>query len=199
MNIFKELKRTYFVGAILYVLLGIVLLFFPQTTLLTICYAFACILGIVGAGYIITYIRNDTLKTYQRNDFAVGLTYLALSVFIAFKTEIVISFLPILLGLAFLISSIIKLQHALDLMQVKFKNWWIVLLIAVSSAALGLYLVIHPFAAAAAMVRVIGIAAIWNGITDIGTGVLFLKKIKAAIQAATAIDSEAKELDEEYR
>lgn len=195
MSIFKELKRIYFIGAILYILLGIVLLFFPQTTLLTICYAFACILGVIGIGYIVTYIRSDTLKTYQRNDFVVGLTYLVLAIFIALKTEIIISLLPVLLGLAFIISSIVKLQHALDLMQVKFKNWWVVLLIALSSAALGLYLIIHPFAAAATMVRVIGIAAIWNGITDIGTGILFLRKIKEAIQTMTAIDSEAKELD----
>lgn len=195
MSIFKELKRVYFIGAILYIILGIVLLFFPQTTLLTICYAFACILGVVGIGYIVTYIRSNTLKTYQRNDFVIGLTYLILAIFIALKTEIIISLLPILIGLAFLISSIVKLQHALDLMQVKFHGWWVVLLIAISSAALGLYLIIHPFAAAATMVRMIGIAAIWNGITDIGTGILFLRKIKEAIQAETAIDSEAKELD----
>ena len=80
-------------------------------------------------------------------------------------------------------------------MRVKFTGWWTVLLISLSSAAIGLYLVIHPFAAATTMVRVIGIAAIWNGITDIGTGILFLKKIKEAIQVMGAIDSEAKDLD----
>lgn len=196
MNIFKELKRGYFIGAILYILLGVVLLFFPQTTLLTICYAFACILGIVGIGYIATYIRSDTLKTYQRNDFVIGLTYLVLAVFVAMKTEIIISLLPILLGLAIIISSIVKLQHALDLMRVKFTGWWCVLLIAISSTIFGLYLVIHPFTAATTMVRVIGIAAIWNGITDIGTGILFLKKIKEAIQVMGAIDSEAEEIDQ---
>lgn len=195
MNIFKELKKIYFVGAILFILLGIVLLFFPQTTLLTICYAFALILGIVGIGYIFTYIKSDTLKTYQRNDFVTGLTYLVLAVFVSLKTELIISLLPVLLGLAIIISSIVKLQHAFDLMRVKFTGWWSVLLISLSSAAIGLYLVIHPFAAATTMVRVIGIAAIWNGITDIGTGILFLKKIKEAIQVMGAIDSEAKELD----
>lgn len=194
MNIFKELKKGYFIGAILYILLGIVLLFFPQTTLLTICYAFALILGIAGVGYIVTYIRSDTLKTYQRNDFVVGLTYLVLAAFVACKTEIIISLLPVLLGLAIIISSIVKLQHALDLMRVKFTNWWLVLLIAISSAAIGLYLIIHPFAAANTMVRVIGIATIWNGITDIGTGILFLKKIKEAIQDIEAIDGEAKDI-----
>lgn len=195
MSIFKELKKIYFVGAILSILLGIVLLFFPQTTLLTICYAFALILGVVGIGYIFTYIKSDTLKTYQRNDFVVGLTYLVLAVFVSLKTELVISLLPILLGLSIIISSIVKLQHAFDLMRVKFNGWWWVLLIAVSSAAIGLYLVVHPFTAAATMVRVIGIAAIWNGVADIGTGILFLKKIKEAIQVMGAIDSEAEEID----
>ena len=192
MSIFKELKKIYFIGAILSIVLGIVLLFFPQTTLLTICYAFAFILAIVGVGYIFTYIKSDTLKTYQRNDFVVGLTYLVLAIFVSLKTELIISLLPVLLGLAIII---VKLQHAFDLMRVKFSNWWSILLIAISSAAIGLYLVIHPFSAAATMVRVIGIAAIWNGIADIGTGILFLKKIKEAIQVTEAIDSEAKELD----
>ena len=195
MSIFKELKKIYFIGAILSIVLGIVLLFFPQTTLLTICYAFAFILAIVGVGYIFTYIKSDTLKTYQRNDFVVGLTYLVLAIFVSLKTELIISLLPVLLGLAIIISSIVKLQHAFDLMRVKFSNWWSILLIAISSTAIGLYLVIHPFSAAATMVRVIGIAAIWNGIADIGTGILFLKKIKEAIQVTEAIDSEAKELD----
>ena len=141
MSIFKELKKIYFIGAILSIVLGIVLLFFPQTTLLTICYAFAFILAIVGVGYIFTYIKSDTLKTYQRNDFVVGLTYLVLAIFVSLKTELIISLLPVLLGLAIIISSIVKLQHAFDLMRVKFSNWWSILLIAISSAAIGLYLV----------------------------------------------------------
>lgn len=195
MNIFKELKRSYFIGAILYILLGVVLLFFPQTTLLTICYAFAVILGIIGVGYIITYIKSDTLKNYQRNDFVVGLSFFVIAVFIALKTELIISLLPVLLGLAIIISSIVKLQHALDLMRVKFAGWWGVLLVSVSSAAFGLVLIAYPFAAAATMVRVIGIAAIWNGMTDVVTGILFLQKIKEAKQVMEAVDVEAREID----
>lgn len=195
MNIFKELKRIYFIGAILYILLGIVLLFFPQTTLLTICYALAVILAIVGIGYIVTYTKNDVLRTYQRNDLVIGLSFLVGAVFVAFKTELIISILPILLGLAIIVSSIIKLQHAIDLMRVKFTGWWGVLLVAILSGAFGLVLVIHPFAAATTMVRVIGIAAAWNGLTDIVTGILFLRKIKEAKQAMGAIDADAKEID----
>jgi len=195
MNIFKELKRGYFIGAILYIVLGVILLFFPQTTLLTICYAIAAILGIVGIGYIIAYIKSDILRNYQQNNLVVGLTFSVIAVFILLKTELIISLLPIFLGLAIIISSIIKLQHALDLMRVKFAGWWGVLLIALSSAVFGLVLIAYPFAAATTMVRMIGISTIWSGLTDIATGVLFLRKIKEAKQVMNAVDGEAREID----
>jgi len=195
MDFIKELKRSYFIGAILYVLLGIVLLCFPQTTLRTICYAISAILVIVGIGYLISYVRNDTIKSYQRNDFVVGLSVIVIALFIAIKSDLIISLLPIFLGMAIIISSIVKLQHSIDLMRVKYAGWWGVLLIAFSSAALGLVLVVHPFAAATTMVRVIGLSTIWNGLTDIATGILFVQKIKEAKQVLGAIDAEAKELD----
>lgn len=195
MDILKKLKRGYFIGATLYLLLGIVLLFMPQTTLRTICYAFAVILGIVGVGYLITYIKNDTLKTYQRNDFVVGLSFLVGAFLVFYKTELIISIFPFLLGIAILISSIIKLQHALDLMRVHFAGWWGILIVAILSSVFGIILITYPFRAAATLVRVIGISCIWNGVTDMFTKILFFRKIHQIKQEHDAIDADAREID----
>ena len=87
-----------------------------------------------------------------------------------------------------LLSSIIKLQRSFDMLRAKYSRWWIFLIFSLLSAGLGVLLISHPFKSVLITIRVIGAVMIWNGITDIITGVFFIKKIKEFKQDMEAID-----------
>lgn len=178
MQFIKEMKKTFFISAVLYVILGIFLLFFPETSAKTICYAFAVILIIFGVGYLVSYFTKDLLENYLKNDLVTGLVTISIAIFIFIRVEIVLSLLPVILGLVVLISSIIKLQHAIDLFRIHYSGWWIILIVSLLSIALSILLLSDPFTAATTMVMVIGFVLIWSGLTDIFTGLFFIRKMK---------------------
>lgn len=187
-TLLKELKSKYFIGAILYTLFGVFLLFFPRTTTKTICFAFAIILILIGMGYIISYAAKDFMKSYYRYDLVIGLVCISVSIFIFIKVDIILGVIPILLGFIVLINSIVKLQRAVDLIRVHYPLGWLVLVLALLTGIFGVFLMADAFAATA-MVMIIGVAFIWNGITDIITGICFLRKLKLLKQDLTAVDS----------
>ena len=188
MDIFKELKTHYFISTILYTLLGIVLLCFPKITTKTICYAIGIILILVGIGYVISYITKDFSNMYSRYELVIGVSAILGGISIFLFSEMLLSLLPVLLGIAVLLSSIIKLQRSFDMLRAKYSRWWIFLIFSLLSAGLGVLLISHAFKSVLITIRVIGAVMIWNGITDIITGVFFIKKIKEFKQDMEAID-----------
>lgn len=188
MDILKELKTHYFISTILYTLLGIVLLCFPKITTKTICYAIGVILILVGIGYIISYITKDFSNMYSHYELVIGMSAILGGISIFLFSEMLLSILPVLLGIAVLLSSIIKLQRSFDMLRAKYSRWWIFLIFSLLSAGLGVLLISHPFNSVLITIRVIGAVMIWNGITDIITGVFFIKKIKEFKQDMEAID-----------
>lgn len=188
MDILKELKTHYFISTILYTLLGIVLLCFPGITTKTICFTLAVILILIGIGYIISYIKKDFRNLYNQYDLVIGISAVLGGICIFLFVEMLLSILPIGLGIAVLLSGVMKFQRSLDMMRAKYSRWWIFLILSLLSAGLGVLLILHPFKSVLITVRVIGAVMIWNGITDVITGVFFIKKMKEFKQDMEAID-----------
>ena len=60
----KKMKVSSTLLSVLCVLLGIILVAFPDTTIRTICYIFASCLLAVGLFYVIAYFRKDLMEAY---------------------------------------------------------------------------------------------------------------------------------------
>lgn len=177
MNFMSYLKQRYFLSAIFYILLGAILLFYPAATAVTIAYCFAVVLLLTGIGFIVVYFTKELLGNLDRYELVIGLIACICAVFIFIKVEIVLSILPVLLGLAVLISGLIKLQHAVDLFRAKIQGWILLFLMAVTSIILGVLAIVNPFEAAATLIMIIGAGLLVSGITDIFSGIYFLRKV----------------------
>lgn len=81
------------------------------------------------------------------------------------------------MGLAVLISGLIKLQHAVDLFRAKIQGSILLFLMAVISIILGVLAIVNPFEAAATLIMIIGAGLLISGITDIFSGIYFLRKV----------------------
>ena len=94
---------------------------------------------------------------------------LGAGVFLLMRPEIIVGFLPVLLGIAIVIAGAVKIQQSMDLLRAGYRRWWLVLLLAALALAAGVVLLINPFEAASTLVLMIGIVLIYNGVTDLWT------------------------------
>lgn len=196
MKTLKEIKWNAMFKGILYILLGIVALVIPETMEKTLGYMLGIVLVIAGGVSMISYLLRDAQENYYRNDFVFGLVGIVLGIIVLLKVEIIISLIPLLLGILVIISGCAKLQDVVDMKRMNSGNWIVMLILALINLILGLVLIFNPFKAAALMFRMLGVGLIFSGITDCVTVIYFANKIKDYIQGAGAVESSFEEVTE---
>lgn len=163
----KEYKIDNIVMGILSAVVGVILVIFPGTTLRMIGYLVSAALFLMGIVSIIIYMRRKTEDNFMKNDFLKGLVAITLGVCTILKVEVVISLLPLILGIIIIISGCSKLQETIDMARVKSPSWLILLIAAIINIALGVLVVCNPFDTMKLLVTIIGIGMIFGGVTDV--------------------------------
>ena len=82
------------------------------------------------------------------------------------------------MGVLVIISGIVKLQEAMDMMKVRVSGYVPMLLISILSLVFGVVILLNPFATAELLFRIIGIALIYNAVSDLLTVFYFSKKTR---------------------
>lgn len=190
MNILKNLKRETIISSIVYILAGIILIIFPQTTARTIGYAFACILILLGIRCIIKYMKRDIKMAFYHYDLVTAAVLILASVCVFINVDAVVAFIPFILGIFVTISGVIKLQNALDLWRLQNGGSVMVFILAVINVVFGIVLIVNPFGAMATLIRIIGIGLIYSGVTDLITVLCISGKIKRYEEANGIIEGE---------
>ncbi|MBR1691952.1 MAG: DUF308 domain-containing protein [Lachnospiraceae bacterium] len=194
MNLLKEMKWKAIFYAVLYTIIGLILVIFPETTARTLAYAIAVSAIAVGALTAISYLFREVSRNYYRNDFVSGITAVIVGILILSKTDFVISIIPFILGVLVIFSGIMKLQHFIDVRRMGSGSGAGFFILALINIALGVLLVINPFGAVTLLFRMLGIGMIFSGVTDVIATLYMSGKISALVQEQEALTTEAKEL-----
>lgn len=193
----KAMKWDALLMAVLYIVLGIVVLVLPETMAKTMGYLIGVILILAGAVSMICYLLRDAHQNYYHNDFVSGLVGIGLGCLVLYKVEWIISLIPFILGVLVLISGFSKLQDVIDMKRLDYGNWIAMLILAVVNLVLGVILIFNPFKAATLLLRLIGLGLIFSGITDGFTTLYFAGKIRQYFRSMEAVDSTFEEVKEE--
>ncbi len=165
----KDMKKQFTLTAIFSILLGLVLVIWPDATKMAVSYLIGAALVVLGVIQVVRYFVYEVRLDLFRYDFVSGLILLGVGVFLLMRPEIIVGFLPVLLGMAIVIDGAVKIQQSMDLLRVGYRHWWLVLLLAVLALAAGVVLLVNPFEAASTLVLMIGIVLIYDGVTDLWT------------------------------
>ena len=152
----KKFKTATIVMSILYILLGIILIVRPEFSALTICRLFGTIMLIPGIIRIVGFFRRDVYGNLLDFDLVYGLIFIAFGGFMLIAPKVIITALPIILGIVIIVDSIIRLQFAFNLKRLLHKKWQIHLYLALITAVLGILLVFKPFEGSIILTRFIG-------------------------------------------
>lgn len=179
---FKKFKSDMVLGSIAMIIAGIVLIIFPSQTQSTIAYIISGVLVVCGVLRILRYFgvlgkgtsEVNGLKAYASPmDLVTGIL---LIVFAALVAKVLIAFIPIVLGIVVLISGLIKLEQAVELIRSGNGSWIGIMILAVITIVVGLLAVFNPFATNNILLQVIGAGLTFGGITDlIATGYMAAK------------------------
>lgn len=178
MELINTFKKSYNIVSILYILFGLVMLIWPKSFSVAICYAFGIITIIYGIVHLINYFVKDNMAALFRYDLVIGVIGVILGIFVLIRPVFILSILPFVLGIFLLFSSIMKLQNAVDLKRMEYEKWWIVLVFVLCSTILGIILIINPLKSQMVMVMFIGASLIIDGVMNLWSMFYIIKKVK---------------------
>ena len=127
-----------------YILLGLVMIFFPKISEVYIIYAICAVLIVLGILLIVRYFRNECFKDLQSYGFSAGVLAIVAGVCIMMNAGEIAESFGMVLGICILLTSVVKLQDAVDLNAMENRSWFIFLIIALAFVAASVLILLDP-------------------------------------------------------
>lgn len=168
-KLLAAVSRANAVSALIFLILGLLLIIFPDQSVAVICYLIAAALILDGLRHVICYFRGQLSEALSGYDLALGGCEILLGLFALIRPATMLSLLPIFLGVALVVSGVIRLQRAFDLKRGGYGAWKTVLILGAVVAFLGLLMLINPFKTAKVLLVFLGISLVINAICMLWT------------------------------
>ena len=177
-------------------ILGILLIFESEATIVSISYIIGGILIAMGVLGIMRYFYSEINSLM---DIIYGVVTVILGLVVILNPQAIASIIPFIIGILIIISSVTKLQYALTLNKYKNPLWKTTLIISIITLIFGLVLIFNPFAGAVFITKLVGALILLYGILDIISTMTIkktFKQIHIAIEAKEEDIKEAKVIEE---
>lgn len=204
-DIINKIFKSSILGAISLVVLGILLIFESEATIVTISYAIGGILVAIGVLALLKFYKevkdNDDDDTGM--DLVYGIISIVLGIVVISNPKAVASIIPIVMGLIIILNSGTKLQYSIELKRNNNNLWKSTMILSLISTLCGVLLIFNPFKGAAFLTKLIGFLILLYAVLDIISTITIkstVKKIKTAInesvEEAKVIEVKEKKIED---
>ena len=152
---------------ILYILFAVPLILYPDMAGRLFCLALSIGSFIYAAARLVRYARNAKRGWAYDGDKWVGILFVFIGLFCLFFWRVILSFLPMTLGLLLLLDGLMKLPLTIDAFQMKLATRFALLAATAIPLLFGLILLLNPFGATRLIIRFFGISLIADGICEL--------------------------------
>ena len=180
-NILSKFLKSSLFSAIGLVILGILLFFQSEATIISISYVIGGILISIGVLAFINYMKNMSHNVKNEMDIVYGIGMVILGILVITNPKAIASIIPFILGVLIIINSSAKLQYSLELRKQKSVLWSSTMILSLVTLLCGILLIFNPFSGAEFITKVVGILLFIYGITDI-ISTLRIKKTFKEVQ-----------------
>lgn len=180
MDILKKMKRLLAVNAIIYTIIGFIMILFPAFVNNFICY----LIGILVSGFGLTMIMsyfNSGYTALAKGTLILGIAAAIFGVYILFNPEFFASIIPFMAGILILVEAIDKFKHSFELKKKNYNKWYVIFISAMIIFALALMLLLNPFESVKLTIRIFGIILLVDSLSDILTIRSYTKSTKVII------------------
>lgn len=154
-------------SSLLFILLGLVLLLWPDIASTIVCYSLGVLILVFAVFRIISFFTDKKIYFIFNLDLIVGLVAAGIGIFMLLRPDIVISILPFIIGLVLIFSSILDFQKTFLLREYGNKRWISSMVFTCLKLAFGIFMLAAPLFIAETLVRLIGIGLIYNGLSEL--------------------------------
>lgn len=194
-KVLKKLKTNIVISALLCIVLGIVLVVWPDMSMQITCTAIGVVLLAGGIMRLIEYFVMRDGSMYAQMNLIMGIVLAVVGFWIVLKPDKVLAIIPIIIGIVIVLHGLNNLQQTVTLCKEKYDKWWVALILGILTVGFGILLICRPFAALDTVVILIGIFLIYDGVSDLWIVSRIHRVAKELKQEMEALDVEAEEVE----
>ena len=177
-------KLTSITAIIIYFIAGLLLLIWPELMAVITKWALVIVLAVFGIIKIISYFKMTPEEGSNTLAFSGALLAFALAIYILCDAQSFAEIFPRVWGMLLLLGGFIKIQDSIDTLRLKASKWWILLIAAAISLALGIIAVIRPAFILNSIAIFLGISLLVEAVIDLVMYIIMKKATKQAEQQA---------------
>lgn len=166
-NLMKNLMKSSLLSSIALAILGLLLIFQSEVTIVTISYVLGAFLVAIGVIAILNYKKD--LDTGNKNDLNIiyGIVSAILGIIVISNPEGIASIIPFVIGAIIILNSGTKIQYSMELKKENNELWKSTLILSLITFLCGFLLIFNPFKGAVFITKVVGILILAYSILDI--------------------------------
>lgn len=193
-------------SAVVNILLGLMLLIFEQIKPVHLLYVLCAVCVVAGIIFIVKYFVGESYKQLNCYHFSIGALLVVVGMCALVRAQEISIYVVLCLGAILLISSVVKLQNALDLKAMEDKAWGIALAVAAFLMVAAILVLLNPFGAENDISVFTYVMLVVDGVISIAEVVYLSARIKkywekeewveVMEESASAQDNEIAEVEE---
>ncbi len=177
-NFMSKFLKSSIISAIGLAILGILLVFESELTIVSISYVIGAILVAIGTIAILNFVNDMKKNVKNELNIVYGIGMVVLGIIVISNPKGVASIIPFILGVLIIINSAAKLQYSLELKKDNNKLWNSTMIMALITLLCGILLVFNPFSGAEFITKVVGVLLFIYAVTDIISSLRIRKTVK---------------------
>lgn len=188
-KLMKSFYKSSLITSVVLLLIGILLLFKSNDTIIALSYIIGSILFVLGIIAIINFFRESSINAFNDLNIIYGIVTIILGVLIVTNPTAIATFIPFVVGLAILISSSLKLAYSIELKNNEDELWKSTIIMATAGALCGILILFNPFKTSVMVFKIIGAFIILYAVLDIISILQIKRGFKNIKESINKIDS----------
>ena len=178
----KTVQTNAVVQAVLFMVLGLVLMFVPDITLVTIVYLVSAIFAVSGLVSVLAYLRKESPSYKMSGALTTGIFLLVVALVMFAFPAAVAGFFSILLGAVLILCGIANTVRSVGLREFGGNMWIVYTVLSLAVAIGGIVIIWNPFETTVVFVVVLGALLFVNGLSDLVVELSVRHYLKDSVQ-----------------
>ena len=196
-RIMKSLMKSSLLSSIALLVLGVLLVFQSEITIVSISYIIGALLVAFGVIPLINYKKDNN----PNNDLNIiyGIVSVILGIIIISNPEGIASIIPFIVGVIIILNSGAKIQYSIELKKDNNELWKSTLVLSLITFLCGILLIFNPFQGAVLITKIVGLLIIFYSLLDIISTLLIRNTFKEIHDAIEESVSEVKLIEDKKK
>lgn len=162
----NTVRSNIIVQAVLSIVVGLLLMFWPGITIITVLYLLGAVFAIMGISSLISYFKAPE-NARPTGVLASGVLFCVIALIVFVFPQVIAGFFSVVLGIVLVICGAVNAVRSMELKAHGRNSWIASLILSLLIAIGGVVIIANPFATTSLFVFVLGLIIASNGIIDL--------------------------------